>query len=163
MNWKTCALITVTLFILPLSTYAAQADRGVNNIQEQNNTMQIAQKIKHGRKFDRGERMNKLLENLDLTPEQSQQIKTIQAESQDTAEDLREQMKTEHQSIRSLFSSDATSEEIREQHQQVQATHEQLSNNRLETMLQIRETLTPEQRSQMAELMQQHQGRKFRR
>jgi Spy/CpxP family protein refolding chaperone len=40
----------------------------------------------------------------------------------------------------------------------LQNLQQQASDRRFETMLQIREVLTPEQRNQMAELMQKHRG-----
>jgi Spy/CpxP family protein refolding chaperone len=62
--------------------------------------------------------------------------------------------------MRSLLAENANPDELRQQHQQIQTLHQQLGNQRFETMLQVREILTPEQRSQMAELIQQHRGRR---
>lgn len=43
----------------------------------------------------------------------------------------------------------------------MQNLHQELGNNLFETMLEIREVLTPEQRTQMAELIEQRRGSKF--
>jgi len=43
---------------------------------------------------------------------------------------------------------------LRQQHQEVQGLRNQLDNQRFETMLEIRQVLTPEQRTKMAELME---------
>ncbi len=162
MNWKTFSAVTAALFILPLSTYAATLNQD-NNTQESRTTMgKTAQNYdKKGERGDRGERMDKLLEQLDLTPEQSQNIKAIQNQSKTDREALREQMQTQHQEMRSLLTSDASTEQLRQQHQQVEELHQQLGNNRFETMLRIREVLTSEQRAKIAELMEQHHGKRF--
>ena len=161
MNWRTFSVVTAALLILPLGTYAAQINQEANKIPESTtNTIQLAQyQVKHGRKHLRGEGFKRLLGQLDLTPEQSQEIEAIQEKSRAEKETLRQQMQTKHQEMRSLFTSDSTPEQLREQHEQLQALHQELATNRFETMLQVREVLTPEQRTQMAELMAQR-GRK---
>ncbi|MDJ0588390.1 MAG: Spy/CpxP family protein refolding chaperone [Pleurocapsa sp. MO_226.B13] len=158
MNWTTIVVASALSF-LPLSAYAADFPQEVNNIQEQNNMRHMAQ-AQHGRRWDRGQKMERLLQQLDLTPEQSQQIEAIQADSETTAQELRQRIQTQHQEMRSLMTSDATTEELRAQYQQAQDLRQQLGDNRFETMLQIREVLTPEQRAEIAELMEQHRGRK---
>ncbi len=157
MNWTTIVVASALSF-LPVSAYAAGFPQEVN-IQEQNNMRQMAQ-VRHGRNWHRGQKMERLLQQLDLTPEQSQQIEAIQADSETTAQELRQQIQTQHQQMRSLMTSDATTDELRAQYQQAQDLHQQMGNNRFETMLQIREVLTPEQRAEIAELMEQHRGRK---
>ncbi len=161
MKWRTFSVVAATLLILPLGTYAAQINQKVNNNQESaTNMANLAQyQVKHGRKHRRGEGFKRLLEQLDLTADQSQQIEAIQEKSRTEKETLRQQMQTRHQEMRSLFTSDSTPEQLREQHEQLQALHQQLANNRFETMLQVREILTPEQRTQMAELMAQWGGK----
>lgn len=101
-----------------------------------------------------------MLEQLNLTPEQSQQIETIETESRTQNETLHQEMQAIHDEMRSLLASDTSVEQLREQHQKMQDLHQQFGDNRFETMLQIREVLTPEQRSQMAELMEQRRGEK---
>ena len=157
---KAFAIAAGVLIILPLGSYAAQYNLETSNIQEQNNMGYLAQRMKHGKRGDRGQRMEKLLQQLDLTTEQSEQIKTIQEDSKATAEDLREQMQTQRQEMKDLLASDTNTEQIRAKYQETQSLHQQLGNNRFETMLQIREVLTSEQRAEMAELMEQHRGNK---
>jgi len=161
INWKYFAIATGALIILPLGSYAAQLNQETNNIQEQNNMGHLAQRIKHGKRGNRGAKMEKLLQQLDLTSEQSQQINAIQEQSKTTAQDLREQMKAQGQEMRALLASDEDVEQIRAEYQEAQTLHQQLGNNRFETMLQIREILTSEQRAKMAELIEQHRDRKF--
>jgi periplasmic protein CpxP/Spy len=162
MNWKTFSAVIVVLFILPLSTYAATLNQD-NNTQEFRTTMgKTAQNYdQKGERGDRGERMDKLLEQLNLTPEQSQNIEAIQNQSKTDRETLRSQMQAQHQEMRSLLASDASTEQLRQQRQQVEELHQQLGNNRFETMLRIREVLTSEQRAKIAELMEQHRRKRF--
>lgn len=164
MNWKTLAVATGALIILPLGSYAAQSHRETtnNNIQEQSNMRYFAQGMKHGKRGGGDRGMEKLLQQLDLTTEQSQQIETIREQSKTAAQDLHEQMQAQRQEMRALLASDEDVEQIRAEYQETQNLHQQLANNRFETMLQIREVLTSEQRAEIAELMEQHRGRRFR-
>jgi len=75
---------------------------------------------------------------------------------------LHQQLQTNRQELRSLFPSNSTPEQLQEQHQQLQALHQQLTDNRFNIMLQIREVLTPSQRTQLAELMAQRGEKKGR-
>ncbi|MEM6612723.1 MAG: Spy/CpxP family protein refolding chaperone [Cyanobacteria bacterium P01_C01_bin.72] len=144
---------------LPMSIDVAQSQ--VNDIQERNKMGHHGQRGKHGKRGDRGKKMNRLLQQLELTPEQSQQIESIQEESKSTAQELKDQLQTQDRGMRSLLSSDATDEQIRQEYQQAKAIRQQLSDNRFETMLQIREILTPEQRARAAELIESHRQRRF--
>ncbi|MEM8721181.1 MAG: Spy/CpxP family protein refolding chaperone [Cyanobacteria bacterium P01_G01_bin.39] len=157
-NWKTLAISSI-LVILPFSVYAAKAQSNINQIQS-TSPMEIAYRLGQGR-GKRGQRMEKLLQNLDLSDEQSQQVKAIQEQSATTAEDLREQIKAQRQEMQSLFASDANTDEIRSEFQAGQQLRQQLSTNRFEIMLQIREILTPEQREKAVELMEQRHQRRF--
>ncbi|WP_319423001.1 Spy/CpxP family protein refolding chaperone [Pleurocapsa sp. FMAR1] len=161
MNQKTFSAITAALLILPLGTYAATLNQD-NNAQESMTTMgKIAQNHdQRGKRGDRGERMNKLLEQLDLSTEQKQRIEAIQNQSKTDKEALREQMQSQRQSMRSLLASDASTEQLRQQHQKTEKLHQQADNNRFETMLRTREILTSEQRAKMATLMEQHKGKR---
>ena len=159
INWKTLAIATGALIILPLSSYAAQSNLEVNNIQQQD--MKLASRMNRGR-GNRGQGMEKLLQQLDLTTEQSEQIDTITEQSKTIAEPLHEQIKTQRDQMQALMASSEDTEQIRAEYQEIQNLHQQLSDNRFETMLQIREVLTPEQRAEIAGLMEQHRGRRGR-
>jgi Spy/CpxP family protein refolding chaperone len=104
--------------------------------------------------------MERLFEQLDLTPEQSEQIDTIQQQSQADTESLRQELQQAHQQMRSLMAGNTNVDELRQQHQELQTLHQQLGDQRFETMLKVREVLTPDQRSQMSDLIQQHRGRR---
>ena len=160
MNWRISAA-TAALLILPIGALAAIPE-GNNNLSESiTTTRQIAQ-MRHGKR-GRGEGMNRLLQQLDLTSEQSEQIAAIKEQSQTDKEALYQQMQTEQEEMRSLLSSDATPEQLTQQHQQLQDLRQQAGDKRFATMLEIREILTPEQRSQMAESIAERGDRKGQR
>ena len=74
-------------------------------------------------------------------------------------------MKAAREQMKALMSNNnSSSEELRQKHQQLQSLRQQMAERRFDTMLQIREELTPEQRSKMAELKPKFGGRrgKFR-
>ncbi len=108
----------------------------------------------------RGERMNQIFQQLNLTPQQSERIQDIRQQSQQSKQDLRQQMKAAHEQMQSLMAQDTPTEELRQQHQQIQNLRRQMADQRFETMLQIREELTPEQRTKLSELKPK-QGRHF--
>ena len=162
MNWRITAA-TAALLILPLgTTYAAVTNQNSNSQESfrNNATTEIAQRAKRGKKGRRGAGFQKMLEQLDLSNEQSEQIKAIKERAQANGEGLREQMRAEKQEMRSLLQSDTSNAVLTQQHQKLQNLRQQLGNNRFETMLQVREVLTPEQRSKMAELIGQKSGRR---
>ena len=164
MNWKTLALTVGALVILPFSTSAAElnqvyGDEEVNNVSNINNMKHHARG--ENRRGEQGQKLERLLSQLDLTPEQAEQIEAIQEQSRSNAAELKEQLQTQRQEMRSLLASDATAEEIRLEHQETEIIAQQLSSDRFETMLQIREVLTLEQRAKMAESIDSHRGRRF--
>ena len=162
MNRLMISTIAAALLISPLAVNAVSLNSETNNFAElQSPVTQLAHN-----NFYQGKRrggyggMKKVLEQLNLTPEQSQQIEAIHERFHSDNETLFQQMRTNHQQLRSLLASDASEEQLRQQHQNIQGLRQQLGNNRFETMLQVREILTPEQRTQMAELMEQKRGRR---
>ena len=160
MKWRTLLTLTAASLSLPMAANAAPLDLAVNNLQESQPAMfQLAQN--YGKQFGIKARggMAQLLQQLDLTPEQSRQIEAIQQQSRAQNESLHREVQQQRAQTRSLFTSNAAPERLRQQHEQTQNLQQQLSDNLFETMLQVREVLTPEQRSQLAELMAQRRDR----
>ena len=157
MNRRIFAILATAFTILPLGVNAAQ-----NNLQ--NNDTQILpmssnQLARDGSSHGKGRgnregRFENVLKELDLTTEQSEQINNIREQSRTENEALHQEMQANREQMKSLFSSDVSVEQLRQQHQQSQALRQQLGNNRFEMMLQIREVLTPEQRSQIEAMRQ---------
>lgn len=106
------------------------------------------------RKFKGG----KLMEQLNLSESQKQQIDTIRQKYQGQTQQLHQEMRSERQKLQEMMAGTASEAEIRRQHQRVTQLDQQMHNFRFEGMLETRQVLTPEQRRQFAQLMQQHRG-----
>ena len=157
MTWRTLSTVAALSLILPLSTYAAQFNPE-NSTKP--NEVQIAQIYSRQGRGWQGRGMPKFLEQLDLTDEQSAQIEAIHEQYRAVNEQDYQKLQQARESMRSLFAQDANPNQLRQQHQEIQSLRQQLGNRRFETMLQVREILTSEQRQQMAELMEQHRGKR---
>ena len=155
MNWRIPAIIAA-ITILPLGANAAMAQ----NIGE-NTTMEWSQQNKHADRCGMRGGIDRLVQQLDLTSEQSEQIEAIKEQSETENQALFEQLQTNRQEMQSLLTSDAAREQLQANHQEGQNLRQELGDNRFETMLEIREVLTSEQRAQMMELMTRRRGRKF--
>ncbi|NET34424.1 MAG: Spy/CpxP family protein refolding chaperone [Cyanothece sp. SIO1E1] len=150
-----CFLATAAL-ILPISTFAWAEARptGAEIVAQQRLESTLAQNERR-----QGSRGPRWLQELDLSPEQSEQIQSIREQARPEKESLREQLREARTQLQSLLSSNATDGQLRQQHQQIQELHQQLSDQRFENMLAIRQILTPEQRTQAAEFISQRRGR----
>ena len=131
-----------------------------NNLRE-DTTMEWSGKNKHGDKRGMRGGIDRLVQQLDLTSEQSEQIEAIREQSETENQALFEQLQTNRQEMQSLLASNANPEQLRANHQNGQSLRQELDTMRFETMLEIRELLTPEQRTQMAQMQQQRRGRRF--
>ena len=157
MNLRTFSAVAAIFLLLPLTTYAAQLNP--EDSTKPTNT-QIAQIFSHRGRSGKGAGMQRLLEQLELTSEQSTQIEAIHQQYRTINEQNYQQLQQARAEMRSLLAEDANPDELRQQHQEIQSLHQQLGDSRFEAMLQVREILTPQQRQQMAELMAQQRGRR---
>ena len=103
----------------------------------------------------RGDQLERLTEELNLTEDQISQIQVIQEGARDEMQALHESLRTEHGTLHELMAGDASEAELRTQHETIQTLHREVADKRFETMLATREVLTPEQRTDLAVLMQQ--------
>ena len=160
-------LVVLTLMV-PLGTVIAQAQAGPELTPGESSTG-APQVIAQRPDFDgdrhrgrRGGRMRRIFEQLDLTPEQTQRIRDVRQQSRQSTQDLRQQIQAAHDQMRSLMASNASSDQLRQQHQRIQALRQQMANQRFEMLLLVREELTPAQRTKLAELgpkFGKHRGR----
>lgn len=159
MKWRIFSTAAAISLILPVATYAAQSNSSFNLSADRIVAQTPDEPPAEPGKSNKGDRFKKLWEELDLTPEQSQQIEAIHEQSQAEAEPLRQELQQTHEQMRSLLAANASADELRQQHGQIQTLHQQLDDRRFETMLQIREVLTPEQRQQMTQSMERRHER----
>ena len=103
----------------------------------------------------RGRRGGDILEELDLTEAQKTELESIRTQYQPRIDEKRDVLFSAHQTLREMMASDTSPDELRRQHEQVQDLAEEMSDLRFESMLEMREVLTPEQREEFAQLMEE--------
>jgi len=159
MSFRRISLLTV--LFLSLSTTSTFAET-YSNVSSPEKSQLIAQRFERGQ--GRGRRGN-LMEELDLTAAQRNQLQSIRSEYQPRLMEQKEALSDAYETLRDMMTDDASTSEVRRQHQQVQALRQEMSDLRFESMLEMREVLTPEQREEFAELMEDRRvgrGRGFR-
>ena len=157
MMWRTFSTLAALSLILPLGTYAAQFNPEESQPAE---NVQIAQTFsQRGRRYQ-GDRIKKFTEKLDLTDEQSTQIEAIQKKYRAANEGNYQQLQQAREEMRSLLTSNASPNQLRQKHQEIQNLRQQLGDSHFESMLEVREILTAEQRQKMADMMAQHRGKR---
>jgi protein CpxP len=107
-----------------------------------------------------GERAERLFEELDLTEAQVEQIRSLRQAARDEMQDLHETLWTERETLHDLMAGEATEAELRAKHDEIQTLHREVADQRFENMLAVREVLTPEQRAELGQLMEQRRDQR---
>ncbi|NET05074.1 MAG: Spy/CpxP family protein refolding chaperone [Merismopedia sp. SIO2A8] len=98
----------------------------------------------------------KLMEELNFTEEQKQELQAIHYRHKDEISAQQQELIQARQDLRQLLSSpSSTDESLRAKHQKIQQLQQQLGDLRFESMLAMRAIMTIEQRSRFSELMQE--------
>jgi Spy/CpxP family protein refolding chaperone len=113
-----------------------------------------------GAQKDGGQGEFRLMEQLNLNPDQKQKLTTIYSQYKDRIVQHKQAVRQATKELRELMVSNASADEVRAKYQQVTVMRQQLEATSFESMLAMRDVLTPNQRSQFAQLMEQ-QGKKF--
>lgn len=108
-----------------------------------------------GQQHPKSSKHSRLMRQLNLNQVQKQQLHSIKLEYEESIIDLRQQVSQAKKKLGDLMVGTADRETIRTQYQQVQLLNQQLAKLRFESMLQMREVMTPEQRIQFAQFMRQ--------
>ena len=98
----------------------------------------------------------RMLKQLNLSPEQLQKLKTIRDRATNRMRELAQQSRQVNKELRDLLVSTESSDAIRAKHTQVLSLQQELQKQHFERMLSMREILTPQQRSQLNEIMQKN-------
>ncbi len=101
-------------------------------------------------------RSDQLINSLNPTPEQQQQLQAIRQEYQGKMRQQQQELRQIQQELNGLMAGNASETELRQKHDQFMVLKEQMGKSQFDMMLKMREILTPEQRSQLANLMQEH-------
>lgn len=106
-----------------------------------------------------GDRGPRWLQDLDLSPEQLEQMQAIRAQYDDQMRDQHDQLRTARDEMHELLKDpDTSTDRLRQQHAALQTLQQSLGDLRFESMLEMRELLTPAQRATLAERMDQRHG-----
>jgi Spy/CpxP family protein refolding chaperone len=109
---------------------------------------------------DRDENVNmpsgRMLKQLNLSTEQLQKLKTIRERDLVRIRELAQQSRQANKELRDLLAGSASSDTIRSKHDQVLNLQQELQKQHFERMLAMREILTPQQRSQLHDILQKN-------
>jgi Spy/CpxP family protein refolding chaperone len=100
----------------------------------------------------------RLIEQLNLTDEQKSKVAAIRQKYQEKTKQLRETLRSNEQELNSLLSNNASDRDIRAKHQQISRNRQEMSNLQFESFLEIRQVLTPAQRKEFSQLMQERRA-----
>ena len=100
----------------------------------------------------------RLIEQLKLTNDQKSKVDAIRQKYQEKTKKLRETLRSNEQELNSLLSNNASDRDIRAKHQQVSRNRQEMSNLQFESFLEIRQVLTPAQRTEFSQLMQERRA-----
>ncbi|MBW4626256.1 MAG: Spy/CpxP family protein refolding chaperone [Brasilonema octagenarum HA4186-MV1] len=93
------------------------------------------------------------LKDLNLTPQQIQQIKTIRTQSKDQTAQKRQAIRQAQQELKALMAATASKDQVRDKYNQLRTLRQELADIQFDNTLAIREVLNPEQRQKFAEQM----------
>lgn len=142
---------SLSLLLLCLTGGVAVAAPGFDSFQE---NPQHPNMILAGPGGEHGPRGEGWLERLNLTPDQKQRIQSIRQRYKDPLKQRRAALRQARQELRSLMAGNASQNQIQDKFRQVQSLQQQLAEVQFNSMSEIREILTPEQRQRLAQIMQ---------
>ena len=152
-------LILGTTMVLTLAANLAPSATVLSYPQDR---LFIAQTSSPQRPENRPRRINnsreRLIEQLNLTDEQKSKVAAIRQKYQEKTKQLRETLRSNEQELNSLLSNNASDRDIRAKHQQVSRNRQEISNLQFESFLEIRQVLTPAQRQEFSQLMQERRA-----
>ncbi len=93
------------------------------------------------------------LQDLNLTPQQLQQIKVLRNQSKDQITQKRQAVRQAQQELEALIAGAAPSYQVRNKYNQLKTLKQQLADTQFENTLAIREILNVEQRQKFAAYM----------
>ncbi|GBF81274.1 Spy/CpxP family protein refolding chaperone [Aphanothece sacrum] len=103
----------------------------------------------------RGGGPDKLMEQLNLSQTQVQQLQAIRQKYSGQMEPLQQQIRVKADELSQLMDGTASNDVIRSKHQEMLNLRQKMGNLRFESMLEMREILTRQQRREFGQLMQQ--------
>jgi protein CpxP len=102
-----------------------------------------------------GRKQGEMFEKLNLSADQKQKMQGVRDRYKDQISQRMQAVRQARQELQTMMSGTANTNQIREKHRQIMGLRQQLEEVQFESTLSMREVLTPEQRSQLAQQMQQ--------
>jgi len=134
---------------LMLTLGSATAATAVSNLVEPQ-TIAQNQRLKRP-----GGKKGGMFDKLNLRADQKQKMQAVRNRYKDQISQRRQAVRQATQELETMMASTANASEMREKHRQIIGLRQQLKEVQFESTLAMREVLTPEQRSQVAQMMQQ--------
>ncbi len=150
--------LATSLISLCLGTSMVIAEP-INSNLSNNQTQYLAQR-QRGWKDGSGSLGGHFIDKLNLTTEQREQIQQIRQKYQSQITQLKDNLRTERTKLREMMASNESNANISNQHQKILNLNQQLSKLRFDSMLEMRQILTTEQRETFANLMKERQERR---
>lgn len=158
MYFSTLSILGTTMVL----TLAANLAPSATVLSYPQDGLFIAQTSSPQRPENRPRRMDnsreRLIEQLNLSDEQKSKVAAIRQKYQEKTKKLRETLRSNEQELNSLLSNNASDRDIRAKHQQVSRNRQEISNLQFESFLEIRQVLTPAQRTEFSQLMQERRA-----
>ncbi len=145
--------LAIALYILPVGASATQISPDNSTESKPAIAPQLAQH-QHRKRYGAEDEINKMLQQLNLSNNQYQQIKTIEQKFGNKNKNIRQQVQNNRQRMRLLLATNASDEELKKQYQATKSLLQKLSSDRFEMRLKIMKVLTPRQKGQLAELIE---------
>lgn len=115
--------------------------------------------VAQSRLIRKGGGTDRLMKQLNLTTQQQQQLTAIRQKYQGPMDQLREQLRRNQEELRTMMDGTTPANTITAKHDQIMGLRQQLDKLRFQSLLESREVLTPDQRKQFAQLMNQHRAK----
>ena len=160
LNSLICNSLLTTLITLSCSSPIVLAEPLMSH-NFNYETLYLAQRDRSLR-GERGFGQRRLLEQLNLTAEQKEEIEQIRQKYQQQITQTRSTLRAERDKLREMMTGNESTENLRSQHDNILNLDRQLRNLHFETMLEMREVLTLEQRQEFASIMDEKKAN-FRR
>jgi Spy/CpxP family protein refolding chaperone len=96
-----------------------------------------------------------MFDKLNLSADQKQKMQAISDRYKDQISQRRQAVRQATQQLETMMAGTANASQMREKYRQIIGLRQQLEEAQFESTLAMREVLTPEQRSQLAQMMQQ--------
>lgn len=98
-----------------------------------------------------------MFEKLNLSADQKQKMQAVRDQYKDQISQRMQAVRQARQELETMMAGTANASQMRDKHRQIMGLRQQLEDVQFESTLAMRELLTSEQRSQLAQLMQQRQ------